>query len=145
MILGPWPKKFLTLNFTRLIQSVQVENRIKSCCLTIRIHGQAFKAIGAPISTLGNSFLRSNLFLPSQSAPTILVLKNWVGLWTWKKLGQFADLKKTGWKKTGSGFFLLFKKRIGSLPSSLLDCKLQAEKIWSRPWKKIGLMQPYFF
>jgi hypothetical protein len=43
-----------------------------------------------------------------------------------------VDLKKTGCKKTGSGFFLLFKKRIGSLASSLLDCKLQAEKIWSR-------------
>ena len=27
-------------------------------------------------------------YLPSQSAPTILVLKTWVGLWPWKKSGQ---------------------------------------------------------
>ena len=90
----------------------------------------------------------------SQSAPTILVLKNGVGLGTWKKLGRFADLKKTGTvfrpektgcQKTGSGFFLLFKKRRGSLASSLLDCKLQTEKIWSRPWKKSGWCNLIFF
>ena len=31
---------------------------------------------------------------------------------------------------------LLFKKRRGCLASSLLDSKLHAKKIWSRPWKK---------
>ena len=27
--------------------------------------------------------------LPSQSAPTILVLESWVGLWPWKKSGPY--------------------------------------------------------
>ena len=74
---------------------------------------------------------------------------------SFEKLGRFTDLKKTGLvcgpkknrvqKNRVWIFFLLFKKRRGSLASPLLDCKLQAEKIWSRPWKKIGLMQPYIF
>ena len=42
-----------------------------------------------------------------------------------KKLGGCADLKKPGCKKAGS-----------RAASPLLDCKLQAEKRWSRPWKK---------
>ena len=63
---------------------------------------------------------------------------------SFENLGRFADLKKTGRKiwgakngvqKAGSGLFLLFKERRGSLASSLLDWKLQAEKIWTRPWK----------
>ena len=38
--------------------------------------------------------------LPSQSTPTILVLKTWVGLWPWKKNQvQNMDLKKARWKK----------------------------------------------
>ena len=74
----------------------------------------------------GNVAAISSAQLPSQSAPTILVLKNWVGLRTWNKLGWFAAPKKRGW------IFLLFKKRRSCLASSLLDCKLQAEKIWSR-------------
>jgi hypothetical protein len=48
--------------------------------------------------------------------------------------------KKKGEKK-GQDIFLLFKNRRGSLVSSLLICKLQAEKI-PEP-EKIGLMQPY--
>ena len=37
---------------------------------------------------------------PSQSACTILVLKTWVGLWTWKKV-QNMGCKKQGAKKQG--------------------------------------------
>ena len=37
----------------------------------------------------------------SQSAPTILVLKTWVGLWPWKKLGPKYGVKKVGCKKQG--------------------------------------------
>ena len=49
---------------------------------------------------------------PSQSAPIILVLKTWVGLWPCKKRkkGPKYGLQKAGCKKTGS---LLFKKRRG--------------------------------
>ena len=35
---------------------------------------------------------------PSQSAPTILVLKTWVGLWPWKKLVQNMGSKNQGAK-----------------------------------------------
>ena len=52
---------------------------------------------------------------PSQSAPTILVLKTWVGLCPEKNQVQNMDLKKAGCKKTGS---LLFKKRRGQAASS---------------------------
>ena len=43
--------------------------------------------------------------------------------------------KKQG-GKIGSGFFLLFRKRRSSLASSLLNCKLQAEKNMEQTLKK---------
>ena len=39
--------------------------------------------------------------LVSQSAPAILVLKTWVGLWPWKKSGQKYGIQKAGCKKQG--------------------------------------------
>ena len=62
---------------------------------------------------------------------------------SFEKLGRFADLKKTGSvcgpeknrvcaKKQGLYFFVVQKEKRQPV-SSLLDCKLQAEKIRSRP------------
>ena len=48
---------------------------------------------------------------PSQSAPTILVLKTWVGLWPCKKRSKIW-VAKSRVQKTGS---LLFKNRRGCL------------------------------
>ena len=59
---------------------------------------------------------------PSQSAPTILVLKTWVGLWPWKKSGPKYGPEKSRLQKTGS---LLFKKRRGSLSLFFAPCFLQ--------------------
>ena len=56
--------------------------------------------------------------LPSQSAPTILVLKTWVGLWPWIKSGPKHGPVKSKVKKTGS---LLFKKRRGQTASFLFE------------------------
>ena len=51
--------------------------------------------------------------LPSQSAPTILVLKNGVGLRTWKKPGPKYGVQKAGCKKQGQCYSK--KKRSGCL------------------------------
>jgi hypothetical protein len=57
-------------------------------------------------------------------------------------MGWFATLKRTGsdiWgakhgvQKAGLGLLFLFKKRRGSLTSSILACKLQTNKIWPSP------------
>ena len=49
-----------------------------------------------------------------------------------ENMDQFATLKKIGFKIWVTKNKLLFKQRRGSLASSLLICKLLAEKIWSR-------------
>ena len=55
---------------------------------------------------------------PSQSAPTILVLKTWVVLWPWKKIRSKIWSAKSRVQKTRS---LLFKKRRGSCPLLFLN------------------------
>ena len=45
--------------------------------------------------------LSLKLYLPSQSSPTILVSKMWVGLWPWKKSGLKYGMQKAGCKKQG--------------------------------------------
>ena len=55
---------------------------------------------------------------PSQSVPTILVLKTWVGLWPSKKSCPKYGPEKSKVKKTGS---LWFKNRRGQAASSLFE------------------------
>ena len=52
---------------------------------------------------------------PSQSVPTILVLKNRVGLWTWKKPGPKYGVQKAGCKKQGQCYSKREKARLSLL------------------------------
>ena len=69
--------------------------------------------------------------MPSQSAPTILDVKIWVGLGSDPEKDRFRNMpcKKTKWIKEGQDFFFLIQKE---KRQPLLNFKLQAEKIWSR-------------
>ena len=62
------------------------------------------------------SFRTNSSLLPSQSVPTILVLKTWIGLWPWKKIRSKIWDAKSRVQKT-----LLFKKRKGQLPLLCLN------------------------
>ena len=55
---------------------------------------------------------------PSQSAPTILVFKRWVGLWPWKKSGPTYGPEKSRVQKIGS---LLKKREKPRLPLLFLN------------------------
>ena len=50
--------------------------------------------------------LAPEAYTPNQSAPTILVLKTWVGLWPWKNQIQNMDLKKARWQNQGQCYLL---------------------------------------
>ena len=50
--------------------------------------------------------LAPEAYTPNQSAPTILVLKAWVGLWPWKNQIQNMDLKKARWQNQGQCYLL---------------------------------------
>ena len=71
--------------------------------------------------------------LPSQSALTILVLKNWVGWRTWKNWVSVGTWKNRVWKNRVWIFFIIIKKE--KRQPSFFSFWLQIEKIWSRPWK----------
>ena len=86
-----------------------------------------------------------SVHLPSQSTPTILALKNWVGWRTWKNLGWLADLKKTGCKKTGSGFFFVIQKKKRQPELFSFRLQIASRKNMVQTLKKIWLMQPYIF
>ena len=59
--------------------------------------------------------LKTSIQSPSQSVPTILVLKNRVGLWTWKKPGPKYGVQKAGCKKQGQCYSKREKARLSLL------------------------------
>ena len=109
--------------------------RRNSNCL-IEIRQIASRDIRGKLS-LNHKVVRRGILTPSQPAPTILVLKNWVSLRPWKKWDP-----KYWVPKIRSWLFLKIKRRRGSLASFLLNQKLHAENLTLK--KTRGWCNPIF-
>ena len=79
------------------------EMYLKTTCCCNRIIKMYIHVRGHSITTWNKFYtivdILCNTYSPSQSAPTILVFKTWVGLWPWKKKVQNMGCKKHGAKK----------------------------------------------